>query len=184
MRNKFSIPGGRPAGIISRLARRLPLDRFRGEQGTSLVEFAFVLPLFMLIVTGMATLGIAMNQYLELDNAVALGAQQLAISRGTGIDACANAVSAVQNAAPFLNGSNISYTITFTVLSTDTSGVTSATYTGSGNSSPTCPSASIDNMDAGGTVELQAQYPCTATVYGGNLIPGCTLTAQVTEVMQ
>jgi Flp pilus assembly protein TadG len=160
------------------------MDRFRSERGTSLVEFAFVLPLFMLIVTGMTTFGIAMNQYLELDNSTNIGAQQLAIARGTGEDACAEAVSAVKNAAPFLDSSQISYTITFTVLSTDTSGVTDATYTGAGSSAPTCPSASVDNMDAGGTVELQTQYPCTVTVYGGNLIPGCKLTSQVTEVMQ
>jgi Flp pilus assembly protein TadG len=163
--------------------RRLRLDPLNGEQGSSLVEFAFVLPLFLLIVTGMTTLGIAMNQYLELNNAVTIGAQQLAVSRGDGRDACADAVTAVQNAAPFLEASKVNYTIQFTPLASDNT-VSAATFTGDGSNPPTCPSANQDNMDAGGTVQLTATYPCTVTVYGGNLIPGCTLTGSVTEIVQ
>ena len=185
MRYKIPIPAiaQRSTGIAPALLRRLHLDRCKGERGSSLVEFAFVLPLFLLIVTGMTTFGIALNQYLELDNAVTIGAEQLAVSRGTGTDACAAAATAVENAAPFLQANNLNFTIKFTPLASDST-VSSATFTGSGSTPPTCPSADTNNMDAGGTVQFTATYPCTVTVFGGNIVPGCTLTGSVTEIMQ
>ena len=179
----------RPMPAAERIAnvpgflRRLRLDSFKGERGSSLVEFAFVLPLFLLIVTGMTTFGIALNQYLELDNAVAIGAQQLAISRSAINDPCAQAVSSVWNAASFLTANNIRYTIIFTAPSGSNS-ISSATFSSSGATTPTCPGADTANMGVAGTVQLQATYPCTVTVYGGNLIPGCKLQAAVSEVIQ
>ncbi len=183
MSNRSPLPAKIRIGNLAPLLRRLRPDRCNDESGSSLVEFAFVLPLFLLIVTGMTTFGIALNQYLELDNAVAIGAQQLAISRSAVDDPCAEAVSSVSNAAPFLDAGSISYTIVFTPPS-GSNNISPATFTSSGTTPPSCPGADTTNMGLNGMVQLQATYPCTITIYGGNLVPGCKLQAQVSEVIQ
>ena len=157
--------------------------RFRGETGSALVEFSLILPVFLLLATGMTTFGIALNQYLELTNAVAVGAQQLAISRNAVADPCSMAVSAIQTAAPFLASSSIQYQIAFTAPTSSTT-ITSATYSSGKKGSPTCSGAAQSNMGQGGSVQVMATYPCTLSVYGANLIPGCTLHAEVTEIIE
>ena len=76
--------------------------RSRNERGQSLVEFALCLPLLMLLVTGMITFGIALHDYLEMTDAVSVGARLVAISRGQTTDPCATSATAVYNAAPLL----------------------------------------------------------------------------------
>ena len=71
-----------PVSVKARsLSERLYL-RTRNDRGQSLVEFAVCLPVLLLILTGIFTFGIALNNYLMMTNAVSIGARYLAISRG------------------------------------------------------------------------------------------------------
>jgi Flp pilus assembly protein TadG len=143
------------------------------EKGSALVEFALVLPVFLLITTGIFSFGITLNNYLELNNAVNLAAQQLAISPNVIADPCNTATSAIHTAAPYLNQSNITVTTTITSGST-----TQATTSFSGSSCP----AGAALLTNGDPVEVAAQYPCTLAGFGFNI--SCTLEAQVSEMAQ
>lgn len=164
----------------SALSRKLTQRHARGERGNALVEFAIVLPLFMLLVTGMATFGIALNQYLELNDAVAIGAQDLATQRANTTDPCAVTSGVIYNAAPFLNSANMSLTYVL-------DGTTYGPYKGSAAntcSSTTTGTGAAGNLLQGDPAEVKATYPCTLAVYGANILPGCTLQAEVTEIVQ
>jgi hypothetical protein len=62
--------------------RRLP--SLRSESGQSLVEFALILPLFMLLVIGMADFGTAFNQSNTLNHVAAEGARMAAVNINPG----------------------------------------------------------------------------------------------------
>ena len=65
-----------PLGTIAP-ARLAPTPRLRPEQGVSLVEFALILPLFLLLLLGMVDLGQGFNRYLGMLNATREGAMWL-----------------------------------------------------------------------------------------------------------
>ena len=75
---------------------------YRGEQGQSLVEFALITPMLLLLATGIMVFGLAMNTYLQLTNAVSVGARTVAINAGVTLDPCATAANAITAAAPGL----------------------------------------------------------------------------------
>ena len=52
------------------------------QEGQAMVEMALVLPVLLLVVTGILTFGLAFNNYLLLTEATSVGARTLAISRG------------------------------------------------------------------------------------------------------
>ena len=53
-----------------------------GERGQALFEFALVLPILLLVLIGVITFGIALNNFLELTSGATAGAQALSVSRG------------------------------------------------------------------------------------------------------
>jgi Flp pilus assembly protein TadG len=119
-----------------------------------------------MIVTGVFQFGLAMNQYLNLTNAVAQGALTLALSRGTTTPYTAT-TAAIGSAAPNLAAANT----TITVRINGTACTTNAT----------CSAALI----AGQPALVRATYPCNLTVMGVNYAPsGCTLSAQTTQMIQ
>jgi Flp pilus assembly protein TadG len=142
----------------------------RGRRGQSLIEFAVSLPILLLVVTGIATFGIAFNNYLSLTNAVAIGGQLLSVSRGQTTDPCATGATAIYNAAPLLRSASIS-------LSFQLNG---SPYSGASCNS----SGAVANLAAGATAQIMATYPCSLIVYGVNLVPSCSMTAQIAEIVQ
>lgn len=61
----------------------------RSEDGQSLVEFALVLPVLLLLATGILEFGLMFNQYLSLTDAAQAGARALALDAGqTNGDVC------------------------------------------------------------------------------------------------
>jgi Flp pilus assembly protein TadG len=149
----------------------------RSSEGGSLVEFALIAPLMIMLITGMFSLGIALNNYMVLTNGVNAGARAFALSRGVTLagsttqisDPCAYAVQIAQQAAPNLNSSAASFAITWTP-----SGGTAANYT------TTCNGIKLNSGD---TVQLQATYPVALMVYGWR--PGSlNMTQQTTELVQ
>jgi Flp pilus assembly protein TadG len=137
-----------------------------GERGSALVEFALVLPVLLITITGMAATAIALHNLLVLTNAVNTGAQLLSFSRGQTTDPCATAYTAISSAAP---GMATGLSLTFVI--------DGSTYTGS-----SC-TAGAAGMVQGASAEVTATYPCTV-VYYGTVLSGCTLKAQLTEFIQ
>jgi len=169
---------GKATSKFSRLRRRLR-HRAASERGSSLVEFAIVLPLLMLVTTGIFAFGFALNNYLELTNAVNIGAQLLAVSRGDQSNPCTAAITALYNAAPNLTEGNLAFTFTFTSNGTPTS------YTTASACDKAAEEANSPIFAQGESVKLVATYPCTLVGYGFNFSSlGCSLTANVTEIVQ
>ena len=77
-----------------------------------MVEFAIVLPIFCLLLLGIAQLGIAFNNYLNLTDAVRQGARYGAVAPCSGTcDRSSQVTSKVQQSAANLTAGNI--TVTF-----------------------------------------------------------------------
>jgi len=141
------------------------------ESGSALAEMAFVVvPLMVMMITGMIFFGIALNNDLALNNAVQAGAEQLALLRGNVADPCASTVTDVQNAAPGLATSSLRYTVTL--------GGTS--YSSSGTTTPSCAGVT---MTTGEVAVLTATYPVTVNVFafGSHTY---TMSATTTELIQ
>jgi Flp pilus assembly protein TadG len=146
------------------------------ERGSSLVELAVCLPILMMIVTGITSFGFAINSYITLTNAVEVGGRQLAILRGNTVDPCSDVTTTIAAAAPLLKSANLNYTITL-------NGTTYTSSTSPGTSK-SCGTAGAALLTQGKPVTVQVTYPCTLLIYGKNLVPSCTLSAQVTELEQ
>lgn len=98
----------------------MPRDRTRDDEGAAAVELALLLPILLMLVTGIIFFGLAYNAKIELSGAVREGARKLALG-GT----VADAETAVQASAPSL-------AVTFPTAPTDcTGGAANASITGS-----------------------------------------------------
>ncbi len=145
-----------------------------GEDGSSLVEFAVTLPVLLLLVTGILVFGVAFSNYIMLNEATAIGARQLAISRGQTLDPCKTVVNAVNAAAPLLIPANLTVTITLNGQS----------YAGMTSCSGTNTSGAPANMILGTNAVVKVTYPCSLSLFGDLISSGFLLTAQTTEQMQ
>jgi Flp pilus assembly protein TadG len=188
MKNKFELHGqpeahkrgwNRSASAAQRgsrsLGRQIHAQLRSGEQGNAIIEFALILPVMLLLTTGIMVFGIAMNNYLQLNNAVSVGARTLAISAQLTLDPCATASSAITSAVPNLTPSKF----TFSYVMNGT------TYTGT-----TCASASVSdgaagNLASGTTVSVTATYPLNLSVFGQQYSANsAVLSATSTELVQ
>ncbi len=138
---------------------------FAREAGNAVVEFAFVLPMMAVVITGLYSFGVTLNNQIALTQATGAGAQYLQTLRGNTTDPCADTLSAMEGAAPNLRPSGLD--VTLTMNGTAASGNSCAGQAG--------------NLQQGQPVTVSATYPCTLMVYGLNLGSSCQLTAQVTE---
>jgi len=169
---------GKAAAKSGRLRRRIR-RRAGSEQGSSLVEFAFVLPMFMLVITATFAFGFTLTKYMQLTNAVNVGGQLLAISRGNYDNPCTAAVNAIYNAAPNLVAGDLAFTFTFT------NNGTSNQYTTASECDTAAEATSSPIFAQGESVQLIATYPCSFIGYGFNFSSlGCSMTAEVTEIVQ
>ena len=157
------------------------------ERGQALLEFAYLLPILMILLLGMIAFGVTMNNYLEMTNGATAGAQALAISRGQTLDPCGTAASPFFAATPNLTQSQLKFTIT---LSPGPGGSGTTYQLASNQTNPSCPAASTTSAPAsdliqGYTATVSVTYPCNLKVFGVNFAPGtCTLTAQAAESVQ
>jgi Flp pilus assembly protein TadG len=128
----------------------------RGQRGSALVEFALILPALLLITTGVMIFGVAMNNYLQLTNAVSVGARSVSTYAGQTLDPCAVASNAVIAAAPGLNSSLLTFSYTFNGIP----------QTGTTCASGTLTTGAAANLASGSTVTVTAKYPFNLSVYG------------------
>lgn len=151
-----------------------------------MVEFALVVPLLLLILTGIFSFGIIFNQYQILTNAANTAARAFALSAGGGVgsskslapsaDPCAYAATAIQSDVPGMNTANLTYKIVYTVASTSVA----TTYNGTGASNPSCADLLMTEKD---TVQVTVTYPVSALLYSWTS-KSYTLTAQSMEYVQ
>jgi Flp pilus assembly protein TadG len=158
-------------GLGSGISWRL---RNWGEEGGALVEMAMVLPILLLMVTGIFSFGITLNNYLELTDAVSIGARYLALQAGQTLDPCATAVTKIELAAPFLKPANLSFAFVLNGVS----------YSGTSCSSSSYTTGAAGNLMSAQPAQVTVTYPCSLAVYGRNLAPSCTIVAQTTEIVQ
>jgi Flp pilus assembly protein TadG len=156
-----------------------------GEDGQSLVEFGIVVPLLLLVLTGIFSFGVIFNQYQVLTNATNSAARAFALSAGgaanststaPSADPCAYVATIVSGDVPGVNTTNLNYKIVYTVNSTSAS----TTYTGTGSTAPTCANLLMNSSD---TVQVTVTYPVTALLYSWTS-KSYTLTATSTEFVQ
>ena len=164
----------RGRSVRTRPLGRGVLSRFiaGSESGQSQLEMALSLPILLLILTGIMTFGIALNNRLELSNAAAVGGHVLAADRGA-TDPCQDASSAIYKAAPFLGASSITISYAFWDQYGNTKGAASGT---------SC-TAAAGYLISNGSVQLTLSYPCNLGVFGFQFWPGCLLTAQTKELV-
>lgn len=170
------------ARVKIRLRREQIHARFSvlGDEGQSILEFALCAPILLLIVTGITTFGLALNNYLTMTNAIGSSAQALAVSRGNTLDPCHDTATAFANASPNLDATKLKFTFVL-------NGVSYGQYTGLSGS--TCSSSSTTtgapgNVKEGQPVQVTVTYPCNLAVYGRNYLPSCNLVVQTTEIVQ
>jgi len=158
--------------------RRLRRGRFAAadDQGQALFEMALTLPALLLLVTGIFSVGNFLQQYIQLTDAVNVGAMYLSVNGGNTLDPCNLTYTAVTNAAPLLNLTSDEFTYSLN---------------GNAESGSTCSSASYSSGPASYLVEGQpvtvtVTYPCTLFDYLGNLVPQatCAMSASLTEIVQ
>jgi Flp pilus assembly protein TadG len=143
------------------------------DHGQSAIEFAVVLPMLLLVIAGVMVFGLAFNNYIMLTEATAVGARQLAISRGQTLDPCNTVYTAVTTAAPILTASKMTFKISLNGTS----------YTGT-SCSGTATSGAPSNMVLGSNTVVTVTYPFSLTGFG-NLVPSTyTLVGQTSELMQ
>jgi Flp pilus assembly protein TadG len=168
---QLSKRGIHPHPKAGKFAARL---RNFGEEGQSLIEMAMVLPVFLLVTTGILAFGIGFNNYIQLTEATSIAAQSLAISRAQTTDPCATASSAVFAAAPQFTQGNL--TFSFVLNGTP--------YSGTSCSSSSNTTGAAGNLVQGGNATVMVSYPCAMQVFGANIVPNCTLQAKMTEFVQ
>jgi len=158
------------------------LKALRRSNGGALVEFALILPMMMILIVGMFSIGIALNNYMVLTSIVGSSARYLALSHSISAaasDPCKYAVQQATANSPSLNMSNVTWTVNWTTFDTSGNGTTT-TYTGSAGAAPSCSSQAATTGD---NVAVSAAYPIIFYQYG--VVPrSLTLTARSSELMQ
>jgi Flp pilus assembly protein TadG len=181
------VPGRQP--LLALLKRIWNSD----SRASAIVEMAVVLPLMLLLITGMMSMGIVLNNYLVLAHASDIGARYLALNQGqftntaTG-NPCAMAAQQIQAAALAIPASSISYSFGITTAPpSPTTTWYGGAGTGSGGFSGTtgasCGATGSTNLQSGGTVTVAIQYPVTPIIifWAHHTI---NLTASTTEIVQ
>ena len=140
------------------LAQRLKrVARFRGEEGTSLVELAIAVPIMMTLLTGAASFSLGFYSLQQLGNATAAATQYEASQQGISTNPCTDIVTQITTTLPSWTASKFSYSISIT----DSSGTAHLFPTSAGTmdagSAFTCASLASDEA-AGEPITVTVQY--------------------------
>jgi Flp pilus assembly protein TadG len=155
------------------------------EEGQALVEFALVASMFLVLVTGILIFGMFEMQVMSLTEGVNSAGRVLAVSGGLTLDPCAAAVSAIQNAAPLISPSNLSYQIVLNPTPASGSS-TNHTYTVTTCSSTSTTTGAPGYLVSGGSVTVTAyDNNCSLNIFGKKFLPnGCQIYQSISEVVQ
>jgi len=140
-----------------------------GERGQSLVELAFALPMLLIVVMGVFSIGMGMIVYEQLGEAAFAGDQAMAANQGvfnpgtsTPTDLCAKAYTAVTTVLGNWSTTNLGK-ITYSATLANTVGTTTTTTTiPASTGSFSCSAQSIaGDLGPESQVTLTLQYPYT-----------------------
>lgn len=151
-------PTARYGSTVGTFAGRLR----ESKAGVAAIEFAFLAPVFLLLLIGICQITIALSNYVTLEHAVGAGARYFAISRGDSTP-LSDTQAQIYSSAGNLNDANIliAYSVNGTSCATDA----------------TCSAA----LAAGLPANVSASYPCSIVIMGADFAPGCKLTVTSTE---
>jgi Flp pilus assembly protein TadG len=130
--------------------------RIASEKGQTLVEFALVAPLLLVLLLGIFQGGVAFNHYLVVTDAARAGSRQAIIARISGIS-IASIQQTARNAATDLNSSKVSVSVT----------------------DPTDPTL----QTAGSSVTVTVSYPYSINLLGWVVSTG-SLTSSMTDRLE
>ena len=150
-----------------RISRRGLLRVSRDERGATAVEFGLIAPVLLLILAGIVDFGITLNNYLELTDAVRVGARQFAIA-GSTTTPMSSATTALKAAAANLTPGSITITYKVNTTACATDAACQAALTAA----------------AGQSATVTATYPCSAPMGGITVLQGCTLTSTTTDMIE
>jgi Flp pilus assembly protein TadG len=151
--------GGELRGMPRVFSRALAcINHLRGEDGTELVEFAFVVPWLVAMITGVMSFALAFYNLQLLGNATTTGVQLAAEDQGLVTDPCETAATTVENALPGWATTKLTFTMTWT----DSGGTshTSGPTAEASSTSFTCTSAG----SGAPTTEMAPNTPVVLTV--------------------
>ena len=138
--------------------------RIRREDGQALVEFALVLPVLLMVATGITSFGLTFYRYITLTDAVRAGARELSLGRGAPTP-CDQARTETVNSAIDINLKPSQVTLLV-------SGTTCANP-GTGTS-----------WIQGNQVTVTASVPYSISIFGVISVKNGTLTAQATDAIE
>ena len=162
------------ASAFSRGQRPCVRRRASAESGAALLELALTMPILMLMLTGIFSLGLLLQQDMQLTDAVNIGAKYLAIERGQTTDPCNLVATQVIKSAPYLNPANMSFSFVFD----------GQPYSGTTCSSATTTSGAAFYLQQGQPIKVTVTYPCSIAIYGQSVVPSCLITTTLTEIEQ
>jgi Flp pilus assembly protein TadG len=90
--------------------RRNRISQLRSERGQSIVEFALIGPLLIVLLLGIAQGGIAFNHYLAVTDAARAGSREAIMARISNLSV-ATIQQTAKNAAADLNSSQVGVTV-------------------------------------------------------------------------
>jgi Flp pilus assembly protein TadG len=136
--------------------RRNRTPHVRSERGQTIVEFALVAPLLIVLLLGIAQGGVAFNHYLAVTDAARAGSRQAIVARISGISV-ATIQQTARAAAADLNGAQVGVTVT----------------------DPTDPTFST----AGSAITVTVTYPYSINLLGWVVASG-NLTSSMTDRLE
>lgn len=167
-----------PVGVHERAVRQASLH-LRRKEGQAVVEFALVAPLLLLLVFGIIKFGIVYNNYIQLTNAVGVGAREFAVERGQA-DPCSDVYVTFTNAAT----TAIAAKATLTMSEPTPSNPYVIPPSGPTGTCPWSPAGTVGGLTSADPAKLTASIPCDLTILGIDFFPSCTLQASATESVQ
>jgi Flp pilus assembly protein TadG len=137
----------------------------RNCAGTAAIEFALVASILCFLVLACGYFGVALFQYVSLQQAMGIGARQLAASVSD-TTPYSDTVSAIEASAPGLTPASLTIAVSIngSTCSTDS----------------TCSSL----MSGGVAASVTGTYPCSLLVMGHNFLSSCQLSSTATEMTE
>lgn len=135
----------------------------RATGGIAAVEFAIIVPVFLIMLMGVIDVGQLLYTYYRLDQAVAAGSQYAALNGGnvnsTGGGALASSIATIVESANGSAWANDSIVVNNGPSVTITSGVASTSGTASNADSCYCPTGSGSTWSWGSAIDCGASCP-------------------------